>query len=243
MADAWMPDVLHEPTAAFGYSYLPRGSTNPVAVMSHIMQGYQRTMRQWAAERPPVAAKSAHFTIGRDGLIVQHVGLFDASWTAGRVALPTWRLLPPGGNPNMLAVHIEHEGFSTDPGYGYDYLYSASRPWPAEMVRASIRVHRWVFAELGIKPSLDTVIGHFMTDGKDRINDPGAAWPREHIIAELRGYAPAPEPSLSRAIDQHEAYLLVADAFNPAFSRDKTTWRSLPMEGGRRRYLVEVDDR
>ena len=182
----WMPEVDHVPTAAFGYTNVPVGSMRPVAVVSHIMQGYQSTMVQWAKERPPSAQKSAHFTIGRSGKIVQHVGIFDPAWHAGIIREPSWALIRPGSNPNLYTVGIEHEGFSVDPGYAYDYLYSDAKPWPQEMVEASIRVHRWILAETGILPSIDSVIGHRNIDGVTRANDPGMAWPQARIIAALK---------------------------------------------------------
>lgn len=165
----WMPSVERVETAAVGGPIKPRG------VMSHIMQGWQATMIRWARERPRLTPKSAHFTIGRDGRVVQHVPVRRRAWHAGRLdrdAPPRWSLLPPGANPNDHAVGIEHEGFSGE-------------PWPDPQVRATIEVHRWLFAELGLAPSGDTVIGHFMTAPASRAADPGPAWPRSRILDAL----------------------------------------------------------
>lgn len=247
-----MPGIEHIPSAAFGYPDKPE--IRPLAVMSHIMQGYQSTMIQWAKERPPQTQKSAHFTISRSGRIVQHVAIDQAAWTAGYVNTPvTWKLYPRWDNPNKHLVQIEHEGFSVPPGYGYDYIYSPSRPWPEAMVQASIRVHLWVFRELGLVPSEDTVIGHFMTDGKNRVNDPGDQWPRQRTITELRDAlmpppappAPAREPvPISPELDLVEGYLLLTDAFHPSYNSEKEVRiRRLPMLGGKRRYLLEVEDK
>jgi GH25 family lysozyme M1 (1,4-beta-N-acetylmuramidase) len=68
------------------------------------------------------------------------------------------------------------------------------------------------------------------------------------IWCDLNAYekpvaAAQPVSGLSPSVELTEAYALVTDAFVPAYGPDKTTWRSLPMEGGRRRYLVEVEDR
>lgn len=187
----WMPGVERVPTVAFGYADMPPASMRAVAVMSHIMQGYQRTNLAWARERPYATPKSAHFTIGRDGRIVQHVGITDPSWTAGYVNRPTWPRYRPGTNPNRYLVHIEHEGFSVPPGYGYDYVYDDRRPWPEAMVEASARVQLWVLAELGLEASRATVIGHFETDSVNCANDPGPAWPRGAILAALVQPVPA----------------------------------------------------
>jgi N-acetyl-anhydromuramyl-L-alanine amidase AmpD len=166
----WMPDVERVESAAAGGAIEPRG------VMSHIMQGAQATMIAWARERPLVTPKSAHFTIGKDGRVVQHVAIRRQAWHAGRLDAgrpPLWRLLPHGANPNDFAVGIEHEGFSGE-------------PWPEPQVQATLRVHRWLFAELALVPSEDTVIGHCMTAPLTRAHDPGSGWPRERILDALR---------------------------------------------------------
>ena len=165
----WMPGVEHIETAALGGAITPRG------VMSHVMQGWQSTMVRWARERPRVTRKSAHFTIGKQGRIVQHVPIRRQAWHAGRLdpgAPPVWPLLPAGASPNDYAIGIEHEGFSGE-------------PWPEPQALATIRVHRWLFAELGLEPSEDTVIGHYMTAPASRAADPGPGWPRARILDAL----------------------------------------------------------
>ncbi|MXZ63297.1 MAG: N-acetylmuramoyl-L-alanine amidase [Chloroflexi bacterium] len=165
----WMPGVERIPTAAVGGDITPRG------VMSHVMQGWQATMIRWARERPRVTKKSAHFTIGRDGRVVQHVPVRRQAWHAGRLdpgEPPRWPLLPSGANPNDYAIGIEHEGFSGE-------------PWPEPQVQATILVHVWLFSELGLTPSEETVIGHFMTAPASRAADPGPTWPRARILEAL----------------------------------------------------------
>jgi len=185
----WVPGIEHVPTQAFGYADVAPGSMRALAVMSHIMQGYQRTMLAWANERPYATPKSAHFTIGRGGRVVQHVGIFDPAWAAGYVNRPTWPLYRAGTNPNKYLIHIEHEGFSVPPGYGFDYVYTSARPWPASMVEASIEVHRWVFDQLDLEPAPPTITGHFEVDAVNRANDPGLLWPRKTVIEALSASA------------------------------------------------------
>lgn len=165
----WAPFAERIESAAVG------GPIQPIAALSHIMQGAQATMIAWARERPAVTPVSAHFTIGKTGRIVQHVSIRRQAWHAGRLdigAAPTWRLLPPGGNPNDFAVGIEHEGFSGE-------------VWPELQIEATIRVHRWLFDELKLIPSTDTVIGHFETAPRSRAHDPGPTWPRGRILEAL----------------------------------------------------------
>src|SRR5688572_451815 len=116
--DGWMDGVEHVPSAAIGgYPAVPNGQMWPKQIVNHIMQGYQNTMVLWAKERPPVNRKSAHFTVGRNGRVVQHVSIWTPAW---HVAWEDW---------NVHSIGIEHEGFSVDPGYPYDYLYTVARPW------------------------------------------------------------------------------------------------------------------
>ena len=193
MSNIWMPGVEVIQTAAFG-GY---GEIKPIAVINHIMQGHQSTMIKWAKERPAVTQKSAHFTISRSGRIVQHVPINQASWTSGRVKQPTWKLLryvnSLPANPNSYVINIEHEGFSIPPDYGYDYVYSDSKPWPEAMVIASIEVQRWVCAQLEIEPNEDTITGHSVIDSIDRAFDPGTYWPKARVLQAIKdGIRPPP---------------------------------------------------
>lgn len=165
----WMPNVEHIPTRAQG------GPIQPIAIMSHIMQGHQRTMIDWARERPWLTPKSAHFTIGKNGRIVQHVGIRNEAWHAGNVESPTWELLPRGVNPNFLCVGIEHEGWT-------------GQPWTSDMWEATLNVHEWVFKELDLPPSKLTVIGHYETATVSRRHDPGSAWDKNRVIEYLKSF-------------------------------------------------------
>ena len=180
----WMPAVERVITPEG--TYWPSGAFQPLAVMNHIMQGYQATMIRWA-EGNPTVEKSAHFTISRGGRIVQHVSVYDMSWAAGAPCSATWALLPPdyAGSVNRLVVNIEHEGFSTPPAYAYDNVYDSSHPWPQAMVDASIAVNAWIAAEFGLEANFNTIMGHRDTDACTRALDPGAAWPQAAVVAAV----------------------------------------------------------
>ena len=237
----WMPDVERIESAAIGDPIEPR------AVMSHIMQGYQSTMIRWAQERgTEITRISSHFTIGKNGRIAQHVPIRTQAWHAGRLdpgRRPEWRLLPAGGNPNDFAVSIEHEGFSGE-------------PWPEPQAAATLRVHRWLFAELALIPSEDTVIGHFMTSPVSRAHDPGSGWPRDRILHALRvqraaaerivGEPAAPELRLPQAefesavlnaffgVLSHSYSVREDDQWQYIEIRRPKPWRSPPLGGVRR---------
>ncbi len=184
-ARGWMPDVDHIATTMYGYSDVPPETMEPVAVINHIMQGYARTMIEWA--RTNSTQKSAHFIIDRDGNITQTVSIYSPAWHAGRTAKTPWDSFP-GGNPNKYTVGIEHEGFSVDPGYGYDFIYEDG--WPDPMMEASVQVHKWILGELGLEATDQTVIGHNETDGVSRANDPGPAWSKDLLLGMINGSEP-----------------------------------------------------
>jgi N-acetyl-anhydromuramyl-L-alanine amidase AmpD len=199
----WMPGVEQAPTPEYGGYGIAPGQMAPQGVMSHVMQGYQSTMVKWAQDGV-WQGKSAHFSISRGGRIIQHVGIFDPAWAAGRVNKPTLSL--GGANPNTLFVHIEHEGFSTW-APGADFMYddfTADNPWPEALIEASIRVHRWVFENSIYTPSLETVVMHSETDSVNRAYDPGARWTqhvRPYLISALR------EPRLLTQQDGIDLYI------------------------------------
>ena len=217
ISDGWMDGVERVPTPEFGYPDMPAYSMWPKAVMSHVMQGYQSTMLLWAQDGL-YQGKSAHFTIGRDGRIVQHVSIWDPAWHAGDVANPTWANYIPGSNPNRSVIGIEHEGFSIPPGYGYDYLYSASEPWPEAMIEATIKVHQWVFEAIrtydtSVVPGPDTIITHSMTNTVSRPQDPGDLWMstvRPRILKAFDPAVDAPPPVVQPA---PEPVVLTAASF------------------------------
>ena len=177
-----MPDIDHIGTTMYGYTDVPPETMKPIAVINHIMQGYARTMIDWATNNS--VQKSAHFIIDREGNITQTVSIYSPAWHAGRTAKESWKSFP-GGNPNKYTVGIEHEGFSVDPGYGYDYIYDGS--WPEAMMDASAKVHKWILGELSLDANDQTVIGHFETDAVSRANAPGPQWSREDLLSRING--------------------------------------------------------
>lgn len=80
----WVP--WQRPGVAFWAS-----GNQPVAVVLHIMAGYAHTARDWAAAGHDTA--SWHFTVARDGSVMQHLELTAGGFQAGIPATnpnPTW---------------------------------------------------------------------------------------------------------------------------------------------------------
>jgi N-acetyl-anhydromuramyl-L-alanine amidase AmpD len=191
-----MPDVDHIGTTMYGYADVPPETMEPVAVINHIMQGYARTMIEWATNNS--MEKSAHFIIDRDGNITQTVSIYSPAWHAGRIAKVTWDSMPIGNNPNKYTVGIEHEGFSVEPEYGCDFIYEDG--WPDAMMEASVQVHKWILGELGLEANDQTVIGHNETDGVSRANDPGPAWSKDTLLDMINGSEPATEVNTTDSV-------------------------------------------
>ena len=192
IADGWMPDVLHVPTAAHGHPAVPTGQMWPKQIVHHVMQGYQHTMIQWANQRPPIVKASAHFTVDRNGRIMQHVSIWDPAW---HVAHQDW---------NVHSVGIEQEGFSIAAPLGA-YAYSPENPWPEPLIQAVIRINLWVMDAIRIYdqtvvPGPDTIITHALTGQPDRIHDPGQLWMDTVWPRILAAFAPQPDPEYLRGV-------------------------------------------
>lgn len=199
--EGWCPFAVRRETANFGYPQGVRGQNRPFIIVSHIMDGYKRTLDDPAWRE--TNGVGVHFGIGRDGSISQYTNVFDASWGNGIVgslerydrsnrrlaALEqegVWRAVPGGfalvrDGVNVLnsrSISIEHEGFPGD-------------PWTPEMIEATVRVHAWCLREamrsLG-PPSPDMLVGHYQIDAVNRSNCPSNAWPRSRIWEEMMSY-------------------------------------------------------
>lgn len=192
----WCPFAERIETQVGDYDDIPDDGMLCDAVISHVAGGFIGGLIAMAKD--PNTPVSWHFSIGRDGRILQHRSIADPAWHAGIVNQPTWKLYN-NTNPNRHSVGIEHEGFSIPATYA-DYVYSASDPWPEPLIASSIKVHDWVFQTVNawypgrMAPGPDTVITHSMTDARTRSQDPGDLWlatVRPRIIAALQG-VPAP---------------------------------------------------
>ena len=208
----WMTGVEHRPIQWTRPEYMTRdaGKMRAYVVVDHIMQGYRRTIDAWATNGESKII--VHFGVDRAGGISQYQDIYTEGVHTSSVNAPAALRVQQHGSVagrgvNPYSIAIEHEGFSVPPGYGYDYVYSATRPWPEAMVLATTAIKRWLFAQpdtnLG-RPSVDSIIGHYEADLRNRINDPCAAtdrsvWPRARMIAALATATAPVAPTLDRA--------------------------------------------
>lgn len=139
-----------------------KGTNQPTAVVLHIMQGYMSTARQWALTGHYGA--SWHFSVGRDGKVMQHLDFADGGYHAGipdTAPKPTWSLWRGHGrNVNTYTIGIEHEGFSGD---GFT---EAQR-------QASKKLCQWLAMELDIPYARVHFPPHADIDVVNRVNDFG----------------------------------------------------------------------
>lgn len=172
----WVPWKYPAPNGQPTYY---RGINEPIAVVLHIMQGYQRTARQWAEQG--MYPKSWHFSVGRDGKIMQHLEPQDGGYHAGISTLvatqrpPTWPLWKgPYINVNWYTIGIEHEGFFNE-------------EWPEAQREASKRLCQWISAEWGIPYDRLHFPPHADIDIRDRANDFAPPAQRDEFYAYLFG--------------------------------------------------------
>lgn len=187
----WMPvepgKVVHIPATEWGYPDIREDDMWPQAVINHVMQGYRRTMDDWARSPQP-EGKSVQFGINRAGEIAQYVSIWNPSYHAGDVNRPDgWgavMLGRYGPNPNKWSIGVEWEGFSIPAVYNGvradDYLYDAAHPWPDAMVQAAIKIHQFVFHStqqlVDATDKQDRILTHSQTNGATRAQDPGDYW-------------------------------------------------------------------
>jgi phage tail protein X len=112
----------------------------------------------------PNAQVSAHYTIGKDGRIVQHVRDHDRAWHAGG---SQWRGVP---NVNNYGLGIELVN-----------LNNGQDPYPEEQHRANVQLCTYLCRKYGIKP--EDIMGHLdIAVPKGRKTDP-----RGYDLEGLRG--------------------------------------------------------
>lgn len=150
----WYPKAERVPwkhTDGNGRATYYKGQNRPEAVILHVMAGYASTARQWASEGHYGA--SWHFTVARDGSVMQHLDFEDGGYHAGitdaqaRLHKPVWPMWKGEGiNVNHYTIGIEHEGF---PG----------EPWPDAQRVASRDLLYWLAPRLNIPaPNKDAMV-------------------------------------------------------------------------------------
>lgn len=151
----WVPWKYRSPDGVPTYY---EKANKPLAVVLHIAEGWQRTARQWANEGHNRASR--HFSVGRDGSVMQHLELWDGGYHAGITidqglsTPPIWHLWKgPRVNVNLYTIGIEHEGFHNE-------------PWPEPQRQASRELCDWLATALSIpRPRDDAMVAGALGPG------------------------------------------------------------------------------
>ncbi len=120
----------------------------------------------------PVSKASAQYLVTRSGLIFQMVKDEDASFHAGQVNKPNWKLYD-GTNPNRYTIGIEHENL------GGGELTEAQ-------YQATLWLHKQLIQKYSIPVDGDHIIGHYRIDSVNRPNCPGPKFPWQRLFADLK---------------------------------------------------------
>ncbi len=162
------------------------GGFRPEAIVIHIMDGTLAGTDSWFND--PKSKVSAHYGVGKTGLVHQYVKETDTAFHAGTVdpltapgadgiSRPVWSLLKPNVNPNHYTIGVEHEG-----------LGSAPWPWPDAQLAASTALVAAIAARWNIPLDADHVVPHhFIRKAKPC---PGDNFDRRDYVRRL-GAAPA----------------------------------------------------
>ncbi len=190
----WVP---WKPAAPDGRPTYFAGQNRPTAVVLHVMQGYQSTVRRWA-QRGHFGV-SWHYSIARDGSIMQHLEHSDGGYHAGITAAkaaadpPTWELWRgPGQNVNTYTLGIEHEGF-------------AGEPFAPAQAKVSRELCRWLARQLDIPMDEAHFPPHAAIDLRDRPNDFNTPALRREFYDFL--FKPEEEPMDAACIEELERRL------------------------------------
>lgn len=153
----------------------------PEAIVIHIMAGTLAGTDSWFSN--PIAGVSAHYGIGKNGLIHQYVREEDTAFHAGTLDRPSWTGLKRTAsgmvvNPNHYTIGIEHEGRGND-------------VWTDAMTSASAALVAAIAARWGIPVDRAHIIKHH--EIRHAKPCPGDTAPMDRLIAMASGGA-APVP-------------------------------------------------
>lgn len=133
-----------------------RAGQKVLALVIHIMEGTLKGTDSWFADHN--SGVSAHYGVGKTGLVHSYVLESNVAWHAGRVNKPTWRNMP-GINPNLITCGIEFEG-------------NSKSIWTKSQKEAGAKLVYEIAKRWNFPINEDTVIGHWMIDATRRPNCP-----------------------------------------------------------------------
>lgn len=147
-----------------------RGGSRVQRVVIHIAEGTLLGTAAWFAN--PTARVSAHYTVGVDGRVLQHVGEADTAWHAGDSVV------------NRESIGIEHEG-----------RHPAEGDWVPGRIQleASARLVAEICRRHGLTPSSETIVPHSSVNPR-KPRCPGPGFPFAGFIGLVRAFLAPAEP-------------------------------------------------
>jgi N-acetylmuramoyl-L-alanine amidase len=144
------------------------------AVVIHLIDGSLAGADATFLDNTLANPRSAHYAVGRSGVVHHYVKEEDAAYHAGVLKDPTWTSLKKDANgryinPNYYTIGIEHEGRPNDDWTDEMYASSAellrrmaaSYPGLQPLSRSNVVMHREIRADTscpGFKADLDRLI-------------------------------------------------------------------------------------
>ena len=170
--------ILQKPAAPSNYT-VGRASKAITHVVIHVEAGTEAGTQTWFAN--PKAHVSAHYSVGKDGQVYQHVAETNTAWHAGIPFPYTWNepSKDPHNqmNPNAYTIGIEHEGFAAD-------------PWPDAQVQASAALVANICGRYHIPIDRIHVVGHHeIYAGHDC---PSTGCPIDKLVAAAQAMGASP---------------------------------------------------
>ncbi len=181
------------------------GGLKPAAIVVHIMDGTLTGTDAWFSN--PKSSVSAHYGVGKTGVVHQYVEEQDTAFHAGTVVNPTWTGIRKGVNPNFYTIGIEHEGTAAE-----------QWPWPDDQLKSTAALIAEVAARWNIPLDTDHVIPHHAIRASKTC--PGNDVLLDHIVDMARAATPektAPIP--------HNTELQILQTVNVRFQQPTTSAR------------------
>ena len=139
-------------------------------VVIHLADGSLAGTSAWFAN--PAARVSAHYTVGIDGRVVQHVGEADTAWHAG------------DATANRESIGVEHEGRHPEGG---DWVPGRIQ------LEASAKLVAEICLRHGIAPSVETIVPHSSINPR-KPRCPGPGFPFVGFVGLVKALVTPVEP-------------------------------------------------
>jgi len=139
-------------------------------IVIHLADGTLAGTTAWFAN--PAARVSAHYTVGIDGRVVQHVGEADTAWHAG------------DATANRESIGVEHEGRHPEGG---DWVPGRIQ------LEASAKLVAEICLRHGIAPSVETIVPHSSINPR-KPRCPGPGFPFVGFVGLVKALVTPVEP-------------------------------------------------